>query len=204
MKLKNLLLLIIIPALLAAPTGCIFSPDDDPTPTVVTEDLPPARTPEQLLKNFRTVYAKMDATGYRDLLHDDYKMMLLPETKETWGWEDNYYFDKTEEVAIHTKMFSGEPGHDAAGNLVHPIDSIIVDLLEIQGTWEKIEEADIDFGGYTGGKWANYELLIQFWDADRSHKYEVQQDVNFFAVPVTEDGETIWKMLGQRGLPQNI
>ena len=69
-----------------------------------------------------------------------------------------------------------------------------------QVDWAPIPEDDLWFGGYNG-KWAPYRVNIQFYNADLSHKFEVQQRVNFYIAPVEEGGRTIYKMLGQRGLP---
>ncbi len=199
MKLNKLLLVLTLVALLIAPMGCIFSPDDGGDGGGGDTGMPPATTPEQLMKNFKTVYTEMLIDDFVDLLHEEYKTILLSETLDEWSWASDFYFNYTDEVTIHTKMFRGDPGVDANGNTVHPIDSIVVDLLEPQTTWDDIPEDDQWFGGFNG-KWAEYRVNIQFFNADLSHKFEVQQRVLFYIVPVQENGRTIYKMLGQRGL----
>jgi hypothetical protein len=200
MKLKNLPLLLIVAALLVVPAGCIFSPDNGEDPEPTNNDLPPATTREKLMINFETIYTEMRFDDFQDMLHEDYKTILLSDTLEEWGWADDYYFDRTIELDIHRKMFGGQTGLDSNGNIIHPIDSILVDVLELQGTWEKIPEDDLYFGGYDGW-WGHYRVELQFKDADNSHRFVVQQAVNFFVAPVDVNGRDIWVMLGQRGLP---
>ena len=200
MKLKNLLLMFMVIALFIAPAGCIFSPDDGGDGGGDDTGLPWASTPDILMSNYRIVYTEMLIDEFTEMLHKDYKTILLSETLEDWGEAADFYFDYTAEVEIHTKMFRGDPGLDSQGNPVHPIDSIVVDLLENQGTWDPIPQDDIDFGGMEG-KWANYRVNLQFFNADLSHKFEVHQQINFYVVPVVENGRNKYLMLGQRGLP---
>lgn len=201
MKWKNLLLMTFVAALLIAPAGCIFSPDDPgPNNGGGEEDLPPAITPEQMMANFEQIYSEMLIDEYEDMLHEDYQTILLATTLADWDWDPSYTFNKTDESTIHRKMFTGQPGKDSQGNPVHPIDSIDVGLMEPLGPWVAIPNDHLYFGGYDGGKWANYRVQIEFYNADQSHKYAVRQQVEFYAVPVEEDGKQIYKMLGQRGL----
>ena len=203
MKLKNLLLMIFVIALLVAPAGCIFSPDEKGNDDYEDNELPWASTPDILMSNFEEVYTGMLINEFTDMLHEDYQTILLSGTLEDWGWSDNFTFDKSVEVAIHTNLFGGASGVDSDGNPVHPIDSIEVDLLELQGDWDVIPLDDLDFGGYDG-QWGNFEVFLHFWNADASHEYEVQQNVNFYVAPVVVEGRTKFLMLGQRGLPQEL
>lgn len=202
MKLNRLLMVMTLAALLIAPAGCIFSPDDDPTIDPVVTELPPAKTKEILMSNFKKVYEDMNIEGFINLLDENYKTILLAETQDQWGWADDFYFNYTDEVSIHRKMFRGDPGVDPNGNTVHPIASIEVDLLEQMVGWLDIPNDDIDFGGYEG-QYAPFRVTIQFHDADLTHRFLVQQQVNFYVIPVEQDGQTIWKMLGQRGVAVN-
>lgn len=202
MKLKNLLLLMMVTALLIAPSGCIFSPDDGGGDDPVDTGLPFASTPDILMSNFREIYTGMLVDEFRDMLHENYKTILLNGTLDEWGWEDGYYFDYTEEVNIHTNMFGGEPGFDADGNKRHPIDKIDVDVLEPLTGWSATPSDDLLFGeiaNMPASTWANYRVDISFWDADLSHRWVVQQQVNFYVTQVQENGRTKYLMLGQRG-----
>ena len=161
---------------------------------------PAATTPEMLMVNFSGSYEEMLIDPFTDLLHPDFQMILLSGTLEDWGWADGFYFNFTDMVTIHTHIFSEEPGMDVDWNLIHPIGSIVIDLLEPQGAWNPIPEEDLRFGGYEG-MWANYEVGIKFWDAYLSHNFWVQQSVNFYVAPVTENDSTEYRLLGIRGLP---
>lgn len=199
MKLKNLLWIPLTCALLLAPAGCIFSPDEGGDGGGVDEPLPWASTPTILMDNFKTIYNKMLIDEFEAMLHDDYKTILLAETLTEWGWEADYYFNKSEESTIHRNMFSGNTGLRSDGvTVVNPIDRIDVQLLEVQEAWADISAGDQWFGG-VGGQFANYQVRIFFYDAYQ-HAYEVNQSVNFYAIPVDVDGREKWLMLGQRGL----
>ena len=200
MKLKNLLLLITVAALLIAPAGCIFSPDEKGGGGDIDTGLPDPTTKDQLMKNFETIYEEMDIDEFTKMLHEDYKTLLLSSTLTDWDWADDFYFDRTIEVEIHTNLFGGATGLTPDGNTVHPIDSIVVELLEQQGDWDDIPDTDEYFGGY-GGEFSSYQVWLQFWDAANEHKFEVQQEVIFYVAPVDVDGRVLYRMLGQKGLP---
>lgn len=200
MKLNKLLLVLTLAALLIAPAGCIFSPDDDGPTEPTDTGVKPATTKDILMQNFEIVYEDMDIDGFTDMLHPQYKSILLPETQAEWGWSDDYYFDYTTELTIHRKMFGGVQGLDSHGNTIHPIATIEVNLLEQQQAWLDIPDDDIDFGGFDG-EYAPFRVTIEFFDANLSHKFLVQQQVYFYVIPVEEGGRSIFKMLGQRGLP---
>ena len=202
MKLTKSILLLMLLGLLVGSTGCIFSPEDNKDPgTGGTETYPPATTPEQLLINFGDIYEDMDAQAFASILHDDYKTILLPSTMEEWQAagnplaEDIFYRDT--EIRIHENMFSGNTGVRPNNENVPPIDSIEVNYLTKEGTWNTIPETHEHFAGH-GGYWAQYNVLIYFNTPDQ-FSFKVQQKVDFYVVPVTEGGQEIWKLLGQIG-----
>lgn len=206
MKLKNILLLVMAVALMVGPAGCIFSPDDDGGGGTPVPGLPYPSNPDILMQNFERIYTEMRIDDFRNMLHEEYKTVLLPSTLQEWEQggnplaQDVFYRD--DEIRIHENMFSGNTGLDAAGVTIPPIDSITVDYIQKAGTWEQIPESDLNFAGY-GGYWALFNVLIYFNNPDQ-HRFEVRQDVEFYVVPVDDNGRQKWLLLGQRGLePSN-
>jgi len=199
MKMKNLLLLFSLVALLAAAGGCIFSPDDDPE-VVVQEPRPRALTPDIMMDNFEDIYVDMDADDYAAMLHEGYRTVLLAETIDDWAGGDHPlsddYFDRDAEVAIHTNMFNQLTGEDPSGNPVPPIESINVDLMEKVGTWVQVDASVEYFGqNYPASYSCRYNVLIHF-NLPGNSRFEVNQQVDFYALKVGD----IWYMLGQKGL----
>lgn len=206
MKMKKLLFLALSLALLALASGCIFSPDEKPRVDPPVTDLPPATTPDILMQNFGTIYREMRTDDFRDMLHTDYKTVLLPSTLQEWEQGgnplDSDVFYRADEIRIHENMFSGNTGLDAAGVTIPPIDSIQVDYIQKVGTWEPIPESNQYFAGF-GGYWALFNVLIYFNNPDQ-HRFEVRQNVEFYVVPVDDNGRTIYQLLGQRGLEPSL
>jgi len=208
MKWKNLFLLVMIPALLIGPVGCIFSPDDGDggDDGGGQNDLPYASNPDILIQNFETIYVETRIDDFRDMLHNDYKTVLLPSTLAEWEQggnplaEDVFYRD--DEIRIHENMFSGNSGLSPVGVVIPPIDSVTVDYIEKAGSWEPIPDGDEHFGGF-GGYWALHHVLIYFNKPDQS-RYMVEQDVEFYVIPTDDNGRTKWLLLGQRGLEPAI
>ena len=197
MKLKNLLMLLATLALLAGATGCIFSPDPgDPEPE--DEGRPENSTPDILMANFKDIYEEMNSDDFIDQLHTDYRTVLLQETFDAWEGSDTplteLYFDRDLEITIHRNMFEGLGGVDEAGIAQPPIDSISVDVLDKDGTWEPVEESEDYFGGRGAFK-ARFNLLIYF-ENPGNHRFEVDQIVDFYVI---KGDDNLWTMLGQKG-----
>ncbi len=199
MKLRNMLLLLAILGLIAGSTGCIFSPekdeDVDPTGPPI---LPPNTTADVLMSNFKTIYEGMNSTEYEEMLHPDYRTILLQSTFDDWEDSDSplleMYFDHDSEVQIHRNIFEGLSGVDEAGLVIPPIDSIVVNTLDKESAWEPVEESEEYFGG-RGAYYARYRLVMHFNKPDGS-RFEVNQTVDFFVVQGSDD---LWYMIGQRG-----
>ena len=186
---------LLIAALLFAP-GC---GDDDPVEPV-TDPPSLSPTPSALMRNFKTIYTHQLIEDFTALLHPDFQMILLSGTCQDWGWPSDMTFGQDNMTTIHVNMFSGQPGQDSVGNAIYPVAEIVIDLLELQGVWVPITEETQFFNEFEG-QWANYEVLIKFWNADLSHNFEVQQQVNFYVIEVTIGDDTGYQLLGIRGLP---
>lgn len=193
------ILLVSFLLLLLAPAGCIFSPEDTPPGT----DEPPievrqkATTEDKLMENFQDIYSEMHLDDFKDMLHADYKTILLDGTIDDWDWADGATFDRDDEISIHDHMFNGSAGTDHEGNGINPLDRIEVSLFERIGEWATVDINDVDF---PETRRALYEVKIFFHDNTGTHAFAVDQQVIFYAQPVDENGTTIYKLGGQKGL----
>ncbi len=203
MKLRNFLFLVMALALLVGPAGCIFSPDDDGGGGGGGGNtaLPYPSNPDILMQNFERIYTEMRIDDFRNMLHTEYKTVLLPSTLLEWEQGGNplaaEVFYRDDEINIHENMFSGNTGLDAVGQTIPPIDSIQVDYINRQNPWEPIPESDEHFGGLNG-YYTTFNVLLYFNNPDQ-HRYEVRQDVEFYVVAVDDGGKSKWLLLGQRG-----
>ena len=156
-------------------------------------------TAEILVSNFKTVYEDMWIDELIDLLDEDFKMILSEPTQELFDGSIGPWFNFTDMVIIHRNMFGGNPGVDARDNIVHPIASIEIDLMEQTEGWAAIPAGDEHFGG-AEGKYAPFQVVIQFHNADLTHRFLMMQRVYFYVHPTTVDGDTTWTLLGLRGV----
>ncbi|MCP4290722.1 MAG: hypothetical protein GY780_02650 [bacterium] len=198
MKLKNLLMLLATLALLAAATGCIFSPDDDGGdggPSGPT--YPPNTEPDVMMANFKDIYEAMDSDAFEDLLHADFRSVLSQETIDAWNESNSplelAYFDRDAEIQIHRNIFEGLGGIDEDGIAQPPVDSIAVNVLDKDSAWEPVDASEEYFGGMGAYK-ARFNMLMYF-NNPNGHRFEVQQPVDFYAIQGSDD---LWKMVGQR------
>ena len=191
--------LLILVSLLMLLTLAACGEDDGPVEPTPEPWTPPTSTAE-LLNGFTTALVEMNIVELSRLLHDDFEMVLLSETCEAWEWPVGTRLDRTQFVDLHENMFSGQAGTDSRGSSVHPVASIIVDLFEAQDIWKDIEADDPWFADVAGG-FAPYRVNLQFFNAERSHKYEVQQRVHLYAVPVTIAGVDGFQLIGLGPLP---
>ena len=201
MKLKNLLVCSLVLALLVSVSGCLFSPDDGDPIVNPDKELPFPKDPDTLMANFKTIYSDMMLDEFKDMLHTEYRTILLQATMDEWAGGDDplteSYFTRDDEIRIHTNIFSGNSGVTPLGNPVPPVSSIDVDYLQKDGTWESIEASDPDFAGH-GGYWATFNVLLYFNNPD-NHRFEINQVVEFYVAPIDEGGREKWLLLGQRG-----
>ncbi len=199
MKLKNLLMVLAILTLLVGSTGCIFSPEknEDPPPEPDVKD--PNINPDVLMENFEIIYEAMDFDGFEDILHQDYRTVLLQSTFDVWEQSDTplaeLFFDHDTEVQIHQNIFSGIGGVNEFGVAIPPIDSISVSVLDKEGAWILVEDSEEYFGG-RGAYFARYNLLLHF-NKPNGDRFEVDQTVDFFVI---QGSDELWYMLGQRGM----
>lgn len=199
MKLKKLLVLLTLVALLVGATGCLFSPDSGGPGDTVDPTLPPATTPDKLMTNFQSIYEGMLYDEFESMLDANYRTVLLQSTFDDWAQGTNpltlMYFDKDVEIQIHRNMFDGLTGVGPAGETIPPIDSINVNTLDKDGTWEPVEQSMEYFGGFENAFMCRYNVVIHFNNPDQ-HRYEVDQAVDFIVI---RNADGIYHMLGQIG-----
>ena len=145
MKLKNLLPLMVI-ALLIAPAGCIFSPDDSGDGGVAPPPIKWPSTPEILMENFETIYTGMMINEFEAMLHEEHKTILLPQTLQDWDWADDFYFDKTDKQDGDESKFLIVPLHKMLEQKVKDQKQENMDLgREFKGITTIIADRDIPF-----------------------------------------------------------
>ncbi len=185
---------------------------DDPvspgsTPDEFTSELPYPADPDLLLENFSTAYQDMNLAEFRYLLHPAYSAFLLQGTLDEWDQSLNplteSYFTQADEIRIHEHIFAGTAGVDVVGNPVPPVSSLDVVYFDKQGsTWTAIPTSDPDFGDHRG-YYATLDILIHFNTQD-DHRFEVSQSVQLYVMPVDDDGQEKWQLLGLRELEAKV
>lgn len=199
MKMKSLFLLAIV-ALLVAPAGCIFSPDDepDPGPGPGPVGLPFPSSPDILMANFQKVYEDMDYNNFKDMLHPDYITLLQASTQQEFP-DVGPTLDLAEELRIHQRMFGGQPVTDPDGNLVPGISTISFQTFQQVDTWTTSQPNDV----IPNAEASNYEVTFLF-DRPGFSTLKVDGQIKFYVVgrDSTVDGtvRTYWQMRGQQDL----
>lgn len=199
MNLKSFLLPAAL-VLLLAPAGCIFSPDDNgggdnPPPTVT---LPFPGSEDQLMSNFRTVYEDMDYNGYKDMLHPDFITILQDATQQEFP-DVGPTLDRSEELRIAERMFSGQPVTDPLNVLVPGISTISFSTFEQQGTWADSQPNDV----IPNARFALFDVTFLFERPGYS-TLKVDGQIKFYAAGRDSfhsgANRTYWQMIGQQDL----
>lgn len=157
-------------------SGCS---DDDPStkPNPQSYRLPFPDTPDQLMANFQTAVATRDLDAYRDeILADQYEFILQNQTVQQFGLP-RAVLDRSAELAITQKMFSGQPNED--GRVLAAID---FQIFQPHGPWMPVPAADGYFQAIPGALVRNFDLVIVF-DMQGDLDYEIQGQQLFYAIP---------------------
>ncbi len=177
--LRLLLLAAVCGALLLTVSGCKDKEGPVEPPEVPENTLPFPDTPEQIMANFKTAYERMDINVYRDeVLADAYDFVLQMETVEEFQLPDNV-FDRADELAIATKMFSGQPNASA-----RVLTSIEIQALQPLGAWLAVPDDDPYFGAQPGAFFRTYYMLFYF-NVQGDFRYEIRGNQIFYVVPDT-------------------
>jgi hypothetical protein len=199
MKMKSLFLLGVL-ALLVAPAGCIFSPDDgeEGGGGGGQDQIPFAGTEDQLMANFRTAYEDMDYNIFKDMLHPDYITLLQESTQQEFP-DVGPTLDVAEELRIHQRMFAGQPVTDPDGVLVPGISSINFGTYEQQGTWATSPPNDV----IPNARFSLYQVIFEF-DRPGYSTLKVEGQIKFYVAGRDSfhngANRTYWQMIGQQDL----
>jgi hypothetical protein len=183
--------------------GCsdddVTKPEDNDDPVVLPTD------PDALMAGFSMSYDDLDLELLAALIHPDFKGFLTSSTLAEWQYAGAplpfTFFERDTVMAIHENIFTGETGRRPSGDTVSPVNSIEVDLLTRLTSWTPISAGDENFGGLEG-YWALFHLNISFYLPDGS-RFSVQQDIEFYVVPVEIDGVLGYQLLGWREIEPN-
>jgi hypothetical protein len=176
MKLKSFLLLAAL-ALLLAPAGCIFSPDDDPEPKPEPKpiELPFPGSPDVLMQNFQTIYETRDFDEYQKIMHPDFLTILQDQTIQDFP-DVGETLDVNEELRIHQRMFSGDPVTDPNGDLVPGVASISFSRFINLETWAVSPPTDI----IPNAEWALYDVEFLFDRGQTFSTLKVEGTIKFY------------------------
>ena len=176
MKLKSIILLAAL-ALLLAPAGCIFSPDDDPVDKPKPEplELPFPGSPDVLMQNFQTIYEMRDFDEYQKIMHPDFLTILQDETIQDFP-DVGETLDVNEELRIHQRMFSGNPVNDPNGDLVPGVASISFSRFINLETWAISPPTDI----IPNAEWALYDVEFLFDRGQTFSTLKVEGTIKFY------------------------
>jgi hypothetical protein len=176
MKSKFFLLLAAF-ALLIAPAGCIFSPDDDPgdDKPPVDKELPFPGSPDVLMANFQTIYETMDFDEYRKIMHPDYLTILQESTTEEFP-DVGTTLDVNEELRIHERMFSGEAVTDPDGDFVPGVANISFNVFQALDAWTMSPGDDI----IPNAEWAPFNVEFMFDRGQEFSTLKVDGTIKFY------------------------
>jgi len=198
MKSKSLLLLLATLAMLIFAAGCIFSPDKEtgggPPPPPSTMPYPGSR--DQLMLNFKQIYEDMDYDAFREMMHEDYFMILQQSTIDDFP-SVGPTIDLAEELRMHERMFAGDPVTDPDGVLVPGISSISFEEFRQLGEWVKSPPND-PIPNADSGTWQVDFLFARPGFLDFSVKGQIKFYVSkrdSTAGGITKD---YWQMVGQK------
>lgn len=197
MKSKFFLLLAAF-ALLIAPAGCIFSPDDDEGggDTTKPTGLPWPGSADVLMDNFRQIYETRDIDEYRKIMHPDF-LTILQEATTTEFPDVGTTLDVNEELRIHERMFSGEALTDPNGDFVPGVLSINFSKFRALDAWVESPSDDI----IPNAEWAPFEVDFLFDRGQNFSTLKVEGTIKFYVTSKDSlhQGSTkkYYQMIGQ-------
>ena len=203
MKPKFFLLLAAF-ALLLAPAGCIFSPDDDPVvdDNNTTQELPWPGSPDVLMSNFQAIYEARDFDEYRKIMHPDFLTILQEATTDEFP-DVGTTLDVNEELRIHERMFSGDAVTDPDGNLVPGVLNISFSVFQPQDAWQVSPEDAI----IPNAEWTSYDVIFLFDRGQNFSTLKVEGIIKFYVTSkdsLYQGAERkYYQMIGQEDLTQS-
>ncbi len=176
--------------------------DDSPEAPEVSDPriLPP--TEDILMQNYLTSVVDMSYDDLDFILHEEFRLGLLPSTIEDWDGSGNPlvgdHFDKAAMLSIHENLFGEIEGMDEHGLVVSYVESISFDVFDKVRDWEPIAAGNVFFEDYPEAYRARYSVLIHFNNPDY-HRWEVDHMLDIIVLPVTLDETTGYQLLGIYG-----
>jgi len=177
--------------------GCIFSPTDDPEPT---PPAPPSLsypgTRDVLMENFRKIYEERDYDAFREMMHDDYFMVLQQSTQDDFP-DVGEFIELAEELRMHERMFTGDPVVDPGGSIVPGISEISFKDFRQIDEWVTSGGNDTYYPNADYGTW----LVDILFTRPGFKDYSVKGNIQFYAV--SRDSmhggrlQPYWQMFGQ-------
>ena len=132
----------------------------------------------------------MDLAGLDEVLHEDFKMILLDGTRlEGEMWHDDN-FEREEFLEIHRRIFRGDAELRTGrhGGTLRSTPSFET-RSKPWTSGRTFKPGDPNFGG-TVGRIAAYYVTLRFLDALLEHEYFVQHDVAVYMAPDTTESGT--------------
>ncbi len=194
MDFKRIVLMVAALCLTVAPTGCLFSPDEDEGGGggTVTELAFPG-TEDQLMANMVTVYEDMDIDGYLEVLDTEFKVYLKQSTIDENNLPQDF-FDYETDVQITRNMFSG----DAPSETVPGINRVIFSTLTGIETWEDSQDPRFE-----NARFRTYNVHFVFEQGSGTTRQDLTVDgrIDFYvsSEQVMHEGKerTMYRMVGQ-------
>ncbi len=93
-------------------------------------------------------------------------------------------------------------GLDPRGQIVPPVQSISVEVMQLVQPWEAVPTDLPYYRDFEGARMARYSVLMHA-DLATGSMFEVEEVLDFMAVPRDPDQRSIWQLLGIRRAPRD-
>jgi len=158
--------------------------------------IPYPSTRDILMNNFKQIYEDRDYDKFRDMMHEDFFMVLQQSTQENFP-DVGEFIELDEELYMHGRMFAGDPVIDPSGSIVPGIAGIsFYDFRQID-QWVTSAPNDTFYPNSDYGTWQVDILFSRPGFKD----YNVKGRIQFYVVSrdSLHEGtvQPYWQMFGQ-------
>lgn len=158
-----------------------------------------ATSAEEVLEYFQQAYTAMDAEILDRILAPDFRLNLEPETLTAWAGTYNPlttdFFDRDAMLEMSSRLVFQFAGSRPDGEVLAPVVSIAVPLLEQLTHWQPLTGGSLMAGDVSSGKTARFALFMDLELADDSH-ISVAQTLDLAIVRQELNGEFIYRLHG--------
>ena len=112
--------------------------DDDTPVTPPVQTVPGYASADLVVAAYLQAYQDLDHQIFQNIMRDDFEMILQQSTVQEFPLV-GATLDRTQELLIAERMFSGQPLIGPNGNLIQAISSIQIPLFEQQSAWAEVE-----------------------------------------------------------------